>query len=337
MSEAIVVIGLNWLGDVVMSIPAISAACKAGREVHIVTRPHLAEVYALSGLPLTIHQVETKENPLKIMRAMKPLARILANSAVTLPDSLRGAILAKLCKTGKTIGFTAQGRGFFLDKRVQKPKDFKLIHESKLHYMLIREAVPELPEELPQMPFCSFSDEDFIKLADRLGVDGKRDFILLAPGAAFGSAKRWLPEYFATLAKFIFEKYPKIQIMLTAGKNESEITKEIVEKSGLPLIDLAGKTSLKELAILLSRTKLMVANDSGTMHLGAFYKTSTLVPVGPTDMVRTGALNENFTPIIATGCEKIPCRQPTCPLKTNACMKSLTPGLVFHFVQETLG
>lgn len=335
MREAVIVIGLNWLGDVVMSIPAISALCKSGREVHIVTRPHLAEVYALSGLPLTIHKIATKDNPLKVIKAMKSLAGI-AGSAVTLPDSLRGAVLAKLCKTGKAIGFATQGRGLFLDKRVQKPKDFKLIHESKLHYMLIKEAIPELPEDLPRMPLCSFAFEDFLELADGLGIDGQKDFMLLAPGAAFGAAKRWPAEYFARLAKLIFSKYPQIQIVLTAGQNESEITKKILSESGLPLIDLAGKTSLKGLAVLLSRTKLLVANDSGTMHLGALYRTPTLVPVGPTDMVRTGALNENFTPIIAAGCEKIPCRQSVCPLKTDACMKSLTPELVFHFAQEIL-
>ncbi len=336
MSEAIVVIGLNWLGDVVMSLPAISAACKAGKEVHVVTRPHLADVYWLSDLPVVVHRVATNEYPLKVIKAMKPLSRILAGAAISLPDSFRGAVLARLCKTGNAIGFDVQARGLFLNKRVKKPVDFKLMHESKLHYLLMREAIPELPEEMPKLPRCFISKEDWDKTALKYNINTGKDFIVLAPGAAFGAAKRWPPEYFAELTKLIAEKYSDYQIVITGGKNETDIAKEISEKSGVSVIDLCGKTNLEELASFLSRAKAMVANDSGTMHLASLYRTPTVVPVGPTDMKRTGALNENFVPVIASNCEKIPCRQRVCPLKTDACMKSLKPPLVFHFLEELL-
>lgn len=334
MSEAIVVIGLNWLGDIVMSLPALSAACKSGREVHVVTRPHLADAYLLSGLPVVVHSIATNDNPLKVIKAMRPLSRIFANSAITLPDSLRGAVLARLCKTGNAIGFNTQGRGLFLNKRVKKPDNFKTIHESKLHYMLMREAIPELPESEPELPVRSFPEDVWKKTAEKLGIDYKKEFVLLAPGAAFGAAKRWPPEYFAKLTKLISEKYSELQIVITGGKNETHLAEEISKGAGIDVLDIAGKTSLIDLGVVLSRAKIMVANDSGTMHLAALYRTPTIVPVGPTDMVRTGALNKNFTPIIASGCEKIPCRQRVCPLKTDACMKSLTPELVFHFFEK---
>ena len=138
------------------------------------------------------------------------------------------------------------------------------------------------------------------------------------------------------MTALISKKFPEYQIIITGGKNETEITQQIAEKSGVSVIDLCGKTNLEELACFLSRAKAMVANDSGTMHLAALYRTPTVVPVGPTDMKRTGALNENFVPVIASNCEKIPCRERVCPLKTDACMKSLKPPLVFHFLKEQL-
>ena len=337
MSEAIIVIGLNWLGDVIMSLPAINAACKAGREIHVVTRPHLADVYGLSGVPVIVHSIATDGNPLKVIKAMRPMARILANTAVSLPDSFRGAVLAKLCKTGNTIGFKTQGRGLLLNKKVKKPENFKTIHESKLHYMLMREAIPDLPEEMPELPVCHFDDDVWEENAKKFDIDSKKEFVLLAPGAAFGAAKRWPPEYFAELTKLIAKKYPELQIVVTGGKNETYLAEQISKDSGVSVIDVAGKTNLMALGVLLSRAKVVIANDSGTMHLAALYRTPTIVPVGPTDMVRTGALNKNFTPVIATGCEKIPCRQRVCPLKTDACMKSLTPSLIFHFLKEQLG
>ena len=336
MSEAIIVIGLNWLGDVVMSLPAISAACSIHKEVHVVTRPHLADVYELSGLPLVIHKVATNDNPLKVIKSMKPLSRILASSAITLPDSLRGAILAKLCKTGNVIGFNVQARGLLLNKKVEKPKDFKLIHESKLHYMLMREAIPELPEKTPDLPLCSFQKEEHYKICKKFNIDTNKEYIVLAPGAAFGAAKRWPPEYYAEITKLIVEKYPKIQIIITGGNTETDISKEIAEKSNISVIDIVGKTNLKELACIISGAKCLLANDSGTMHLAALYRTPTVVPVGPTDMTRTGALNDNFVPVIAGNCPKIPCRQRTCPLHTDDCMKSLKPPLVFHFLEELI-
>ncbi len=336
MSEAIIVIGLNWLGDVVMSLPALSAACSTGREIHVVTRPHLADVYRLSDLPIVVHKVETNANPLKVIKAMKPLSKILASSAISLPDSFRGALLAKLCKTGNVIGFNTQARSLFLNKSITKPENYKLMHESKLHYMLIREAFPELPEKTPDLPHCYFSKEDWNKVSNKFNINKEKAFILLAPGAAFGAAKRWPPEYFAEITKLISDKYKDLQIIVTGGSNETEITKEISSQSGVSVIDLTGKTNLEELACLLNYAKAIVANDSGTMHLAALYRTPTIVPVGPTDMRRTGALNENFVPVIANNCEKIPCRQRTCPLKTNACMKSLKPPLVFHFLEELL-
>ncbi len=336
MSEAIIVIGLNWLGDVVMSLPAISAACSTGREVHVVTRPHLADVYWLSDLPVVVHNIPANNNPLKIIKAIKPLSKILASSAITFPDSFRGAVMAKLCKTGNAIGFDVQARGFLLDKKIQKPKDYTLIHESKLHYILMREAIPELPEKIPDLPHCYFSKDDWNRISSKLKINNEKEFIVLAPGAAFGAAKRWSPEYFAEITKMIAEKYKDYQIVITGGVNEIAISKEIADKSGISVIDLTGRTNLEELACLLSQAKAMIANDSGTMHLAALYRTPTVVPVGPTDMKRTGALNENFIPVIANNCDKIPCRQKVCPLKTDACMKSLKPPLVFHFLEELL-
>lgn len=334
MSEAIIVLGLNWLGDVIMSLPAISAACSAGKEVHVVTRPHLSDAYELSGLPVVIHSVATNGNVFEVMSEMKRLSRILASKVVALPDSLRAAVLARLCKTGNAIGFATQGRSLLLNKAVKKPDNYKLIHESKLHYMLMREAIPELPEEMPDLPLCHFTDEEWRDISTKLGIEADKEFILLAPGAAFGAAKRWPPEYFAELAKLISKDFPQYKIVVTGGKNETALAQEISKTSGIEVIDVAGKTDLFDLACLLSRAKAIVANDSGTMHLAALYRTTTVVPVGPTDMVRTGAINKNFVPVIAANCPKIPCRQRVCPLKTDACMKSLTPQLVYHFLKD---
>lgn len=332
MSEAIIVIGLNWFGDVVMSLPAISAACKAGREVHVVTRPHLADVYELSGLPVVVHPVATNGNLLKVIKEMRPLSRILASSVVCLPDSIRAAFLAYRCRTGFSIGYSTQCRSFLLDSAIDKPENYKLIHESKLHYKLMREAIPELDIDPPELPLCHFSDDEWEIASNKLGIEKEKPFIVLAPGAAFGAAKRWPPEYYAKLSELIAKNHPELDIVITGGEDEHAIADQIKGLTGARVIDVCGKTDLFDLGILLSRASKLVANDSGTMHLAALYRTPTVVPVGPTDMVRTGALNDNFVPVIATGCPQLPCRKRVCPLKTDACMKSLPPDLIYQFI-----
>ncbi len=323
----IIIIGLNWLGDIIMSIPAISAAAAAG-EVHIVTRPHLADVYHLIGLPLQIHAVATNAGPLDAFRQLQPLRKLKADHTLVFPDSFRAACLAKLCNSRQITGFSAQFRSLFLDRAVKKPDNFKVWHESDLHFLLCREAGVASGER-PQLPHCGFADEVFNDIARRLEFDPEREFLVMAPGAAFGAAKRWPPCKFRALASMIARNL-SIPVIVTAGNSEKSISAEICRDSESEVIDVAGKTSLVDLACLLSRARGLIANDSGTMHLAALYGTPTVVPVGPTDMARTGPLNSSFAAVNAPGaCPQAPCRQRTCPRNDHICMESVTPEAVF--------
>ncbi len=323
----IIIIGLNWLGDIIMSIPAISAAVAAG-EVHIVTRPHLAEVYHLTGLPLQIHAVATNAGPIEVFRQLQPLRNLKADHTLVFPDSFRAACLAKFCNSSQTTGFSAQFRSLFLDRAVTKPTNFTTWHESDLHFLLCREAGLTSAVR-SQLPRCEFTDEVFKDVARRLEFDPDREFLVMAPGAAFGAAKRWPPGKFKALTSLIARNLA-MPVIVTAGNSERSISDEICRDSGAEIIDAAGKTSLGDLACLLSRARGLIANDSGTMHLAALYGTPTVVPVGPTDMVRTGPLNSNFTAVSAPGvCPQAPCRQRTCPRNHHNCMEAVSPEAVF--------
>lgn len=326
-------IGLNWLGDIIMSVPAIIAAA-ASTEVHVVSRPHLAEVYQLLPGNIVVHPVATNSAFFEVLKALKPLRHLKAEHVIALPDSWRAALLAKACMARQSTGFSKQMRGLLLDHPVNKPDDFKLMHESDLHYMLVKEA--GLATEKPSLPIFRPQAQQRNQVLAKFGLDEKHKYMIMAPGAAFGSAKRWLPEKYAELARLISDSY-RLPIILTAGANEAALTQQICEEARGKLIDAAGQTSIVELACLLSGAEAMICNDSGSMHLGALCGTPTIVPVGPTDMVRTGPLNAKFIAVSTDICPQAPCRQRICPRLDHICMQNISALAVFAELQQLTG
>ncbi|OGK08269.1 MAG: lipopolysaccharide heptosyltransferase II [Candidatus Riflebacteria bacterium GWC2_50_8] len=326
-------IGLNWLGDIIMSVPAIMAAAAAG-EVHVVTRPHLSEFYQLLPANIITHPITTNGPVHDVLRAFKPLRALKADRVIALPDSWRAAILAKACSAGESIGFACQMRGLILDKTIDKPADFKQMHESDLHFMLVKEA--GLAVAKPSLPIYQPDEQTLRQVTGKFGLSAGEDYMVLAPGAAFGSAKRWPPEKFAELARLISDSY-QLPVVLTAGSNETALTRQICDEARGRLIDTAGQTSLVELACLLSGARALIANDSGTMHLAALCNTPTVVPVGPTDMVRTGPLNSRFAGVSTDICPQAPCRQRVCPRQDQICMQNISALAIFVELQKLTG
>jgi heptosyltransferase-2 len=323
-------IGLNWLGDIIMSAPAITAVTS---EVHIVTRPHLAEVYRLLPGNLTIHAVTTNAAVFEVISALQPLRQLAADQVIALPDSWRAAILAKACLGCETYGFANQMRGLLLSHSIDKPADYRKMHESDLHFMLVEAA--GLAKVKPQLPIWQPSQELREKILSRFAIGENEKYMVLAPGAAFGSAKRWPPEKFAELARLISDAWGWT-LVLTASGNETELTRQICEDARGKLINAAGQTNLEELAGLLAGANALVCNDSGTMHLGALCQTPTVAPVGPTDMVRTGPLNQRFAAVSTDICPQAPCRQRVCPRGDHICMQNISAMAIFAELQKLL-
>jgi len=314
-----------------MSVPAITAV---SGEIHIVTRPHLAEFYQLLPGNLIVHPVDTKAAFFEVINALKPLRKLKAEHVITLPDSWRAAILARACGGRESTGFSNQMRSLLLDRALDKPEKFKQMHESDLHFMLVKEA--GLATRKPALPIYKPTQEQRQTVFARFGLDEQQPYMVLAPGAAFGSAKRWPPEKYSELANLISGAY-EIPVVLTAGSSEIALTRQICEEARGKLVDTAGQTSLTELACLLSGAKALISNDSGTMHLGALCGTPTVVPVGPTDMVRTGPLNPKSIAVSTDICPQAPCRQRICSRQDHICMQNISAMAIFAELQKLLG
>lgn len=325
--------GLNWVGDIVMSLPAIMLASQSS-EVHVVTRPHLSAIYRLISDSLIIHPIKTNDWFHKVYKNTQALRQLNADKIIVLPDSLRAAVIAKFCGAKKSFGFSGQFRDLLLGKALNKPDNFKKMHESDLHFMLVQSA--RLGDSKPQLPHLKPDNDMLLSTMSKLGLESNSRFFILAPGAAFGAAKRWSAKKFAELAVMI-QQYYKLPIIVTATEGEKALAEEVCLSSSSKIINAAGKTSLVELVYLMSKAKGLVANDSGTMHLAGITRTPTVIPVGPTDMVRTSPLNSCFEVIQNDMCPIAPCRKRICKKHNHICMENIDAGQIFEALKKLIG
>ena len=155
--------------------------------------------------------------------------------------------------------------------------------------------------------------------------------LALNPGASYGSAKRWYPEYFAQVALNFKDEFG---IVIFGGKGEQEICEkieQILKENGVACQNLAGKTSVKELCERiagLSKNGIFITNDSGPMHIAAAFHVPTIALFGPTKFSETSPWGNEFAKIVHLNLECMPCMKRVCPLKTHACMKELKPQMV---------
>lgn len=158
----------------------------------------------------------------------------------------------------------------------------------------------------------------------------------LNPGASYGSAKRWYPEYFAEVAINLKDKF---DIIIFGGNGEREICSEIAEiltKNGVNFINLCGKTDIKLLCELIGGLDLFITNDSGPMHIAATFKTPTIALFGPTKFDETSPYKNKNAHIVHLNLECMPCMKRVCPLKTHECMKELKPQIVLDKIKQKL-
>ena len=170
----------------------------------------------------------------------------------------------------------------------------------------------------------------------------EQKLLVLNPGASYGSAKRWYPQYFAQVALHFKDEF---SVKITGSKAELEICDEIehmLAQNGVECENLAGKTDIKKLCEVIGSIKngIFLTNDSGPMHIAAAYKVPLVALFGPTKFKETSPWQDQDAKIVRLNLECMPCMKRVCPIKTHACMKELTPKMVINeidFLRANLG
>jgi heptosyltransferase-2 len=268
------------------------------------------------------------------------VARIRAaacDTAVLLPNSFASAWLVWRARVPQRWGYAGDLRSWLLTRAIAKPEGS--VHQGTYYQKLVQAlGVSSGPLE----PILTARDGDMAEaraLLTARGWDGRRRLVALAPGAAYGKAKQWLPEHFVTLVSELVGRDAATCVLVGGTGSDAATTAQIRE--ALPaderpfVIDLAGATSLQQLAGVLSLADACVSNDSGAMHVAAALGVPTVALFGPTKERETAPLARQGTAtrVLTKPVDCRPCMLRECPID-HRCMSRLLPIEVHRAVHE---
>src|SRR5437016_239179 len=311
----------NWLGDAVMSVPAVRAI-KNGRpdaQVTIATPCNIAPMWKLvPGVDAII--------PLpngSLLSAVGLLRRrSLFDAAILFPNSLRVALESWLSGIPRRVGYQGHWREWLLNQTVPKPRKSGPPEHHSLRFVRIAR---ECGTETSTVQHATSNIQ--ITVADQPLKIG------LCPGADYGPAKRWLPERFAEVAAKISGQ-TSAQWILFGTKNDATIGDQIAAAIGDHCVNRIGQTTLDELINELRECRLLLTNDTGTMHLAALLSVPVVAIFGSTEPRLTGPLGNGHV-VLRHHVECSPCFLRKCPIDFR-CMKEVSTQEVVDAVLSIL-
>ena len=337
--QRILVRASNWVGDAVMSIPALEAlrARFPRAEIVLLSKPWVSELYW--HLPAVNRQIIYKPNsehrgPWGFTRLIRELRAERFDAALLFPNSFHSAFTAWRARIPLRIGYARDGRSFMLHDAIEPPTPAAYGHQVYYYLQLLfRAGLIAKPSPVQEIRLRLTEAEGHwaAKKVEALGLNGPRFLVGFAPGAAFGPAKRWMPERFAGLADRLIGAL-NADVLIFGSAAERPLAEEIASAMKHTPVIAAGETSLRQLLALMARCQLMVTNDSGPMHLAAALGVPLVAIFGSTDERATGPVGMRVR-IVNRGVECSPCGRRVCPIDFR-CMHDISVEEVFRATLE---
>ncbi|HSX38573.1 MAG TPA: lipopolysaccharide heptosyltransferase II [Chlamydiales bacterium] len=325
----------NWVGDLVMGTPILTDLREAFPKAEI-TAMCRAPACELLKYDAAIDELFCFSEPLNHFLRRQEHRNIIEkiekgkyDTAVLLTNSFSSAWWCWQGKIGRRIGYSAHMRSLFLTDAISWPKT--KLHQVDLYKKLLEPLEVPPSNTAPRLYVLDEEVEASKELLYQRGyVKGKR-IIGINPGAAYGSAKCWPPERFRSLA---LELSDIACIVFFGDAGGAALVREICK--GLPeqVMNLAGVTSLRELACLIKDCDLLITNDSGPMHIAAAFETPLIALFGSTDENATGPYGKPDS-VINKHASCSPCFKRTCPIDFR-CMKTIVVDEVAQKARELL-
>jgi len=351
--QRILVRGVNWLGDAVMTTPALLRLREAQPRAHItlLTPAKLADLWHGHPAVDDVMAIAPSESAWSVGRRVRAGK---FDTALILPNSIRAALEAWLGGVPERIGYKVSWRGWLLTRTVARRSKRNLMRKRspeeiqrlvKLpdlpdrpdvpatahhvhHYLHLAAALGAIPD--PLLPQITVSENEVNECTARFGLDGALLFGLNA-GAEYGPAKRWPEERFVQAAVELRRRV-NCRWVIFGGKGDWELAARITAeiKAALPLetdeaaVNLAGRTSLRELCAALKACRVLLTNDTGPMHVASAVGTPVVVPFGSTapELTGPGLPGDPRHRLLVSAVPCAPCFLRECPVDFR-CMKGI--------------
>ena len=340
--KRLVILSPNWLGDAVMALPAIADVRRAApdAQITIAARPAIAPLFRLvPEVDGTI--VLSKPAAMHDVGRWRALGAELAggrfDTALLFPNSLRAALLVSRARVPERWGYRAGWRGSLLTRAISPSSG---LHQVESYRQLVH-ALGFLNGPIePRVHVPQDARDAAARLLMEDGWDGRAPLVALAPGAAYGGAKRWPPESFGELAAALAADGVGCVMVGSAADAPTAADvarsfggRETARAGGGRLHNVVGRTDLSTLAGVLTLCRTLVTNDSGAMHLAAAAGVSVTALFGPTDDTATRPLGDAHA-ILTHPVWCRPCMLRECPID-HRCMRGLGVDAVLASARRT--
>lgn len=331
----------NWVGDALMSTPMIRAARRnfPHAEITVLAKPWVSPVFEHSPDIDRIFLYEAAgrhRGNTGILRLAKELRSRNFDMALLIQNAFEAALISFLAGIPVRAGYNTDGRTLLLTHPLKRTKEIKKRHQID-YYLGITEGLGL--HTFGREMHLHFSPEERQKrerILKKRNIPADRGIIGLNPGAAYGSAKRWLPRRFAETGKKLRQMRKDLPIVIFGGPGEEALGESICRMIGEGAFSLAGKTGLREAMSLIEMCRLFITNDSGLMHVAAALKIPQIAVFGPTDSSTTSPAATNARMIrVPVPCS--PCMKQECPLGHHQCMTAVSTDMVFSPAKEMMG
>lgn len=339
--KRVVVRGTNWVGDSVMTVPALRALRRVlpQAEITLAVRPSAKDIFADADFidQLLIYD---RRNAFSIVPQVREWRKHQFDLAVLFQNAFEAALIPFLAGVPIRLGYATESRQALLTHPLPLP-DWRSARHEVFYYLYLITALEQLlfgkSEICEDVPDASLQISDARKaeaedLLRAYGVRNSEPRVALCPGSINSRAKRWPAEAYAALADRLIDS--QRQVLLIGSEAEADVTREVTSRMRQQPVVLTGKTSLSQITAVLSVVDLVVTNDTGPAHIAAALGRPTLVIFGPTNPLTT----RPFAPeaeILRHPPDCAPCMLRDCPID-HRCMTAIEVNEVFEHSQALL-
>lgn len=334
----ILVRATNWIGDAVMSLPALRAIRGRfpGAQISVLARPWVAALYEGERAIDSIIPLEgapgVRDSGAK-WRLARRLRREHFDLAVLFPNSFESAALVRLAGVKRIVGYARDGRGFLLNDAIAPPPKAAAPRHERYYYLeLLRRA--GLIDAIPDVPDIRLdgTEEAQLRGEQLFGRSGVPTPVIgVSPGAAYGAAKRWLPERFGEAAARLAAEIGG-SVAVFGARAERALCDDVARAANGR--NFAGETTLREFIDMTAACRVFLTNDSGAMHIASALGVPSVTVFGPTDERATGPLGATAL-VLREPVDCAPCLLRECPID-HRCMTRVTVDRVVSEAEKLL-
>ena len=333
--KRVVVRGTNWVGDSVMTVPALRALRRVlpNANITLAIRPGAKGIFSEADFIDDV-LVYNRKNAFSVIPQIREWKRRNFDLALLLQNAFEAALIPFLAGVPVRLGYATESRQPLLTHPLQLP-DWRSSRHEVFYYLYLVTALEQML--FGSSSICESEPDASIQISESRKAEARSllrthdireedSVVAICPGSINSRAKRWPVEAYAALADRLIES--QRQVLLIGSQEEAEVSKDVMSRMRHRPIVLTGKTTLDQITAVLATVDLVVTNDTGPAHIGAALGRPTIVIFGPTNPLTTRPFSPEAE-VLRHPPECAPCMLRDCPID-HRCMTAITVDEVFE-------